>query len=89
MYGYGTSYIEEISTGDTLVLPWAYRDISVRGNGLFSYAQDSIQFANGIVWDMNNFESFVKFRDVSLSEFAAPDPILYAWQTPDLTAYVF
>jgi len=92
-YKYGATFIEVSNTGDTLLLPWSYRTDDVFANPRFSsyysYEEDSIQFAGGQTWDMQNLESYVTFRDLTtLEEFEYPTQI-YDWITPDALQYMY
>jgi hypothetical protein len=84
-------YIQIISTGDTLLLPWIYRTEDILHNPdplwgiIWNYSQDSIQFESGAIWDMQNFENYVSFKDIAtLAEFEDLDPLVYSFITDAL-----
>jgi serralysin len=90
-YKYQLPYIQIISTGDTLLLPWIYRTEDILHNPdplwgiIWNYSQDSIQFESGAIWDMQNFENYVSFKDIAtLAEFEDLDPLVYSFITDAL-----
>jgi hypothetical protein len=90
-YQYGSAYIEIVSTGDTLLVPWIYRPEGVLNNPnpnwaiYWNYSQDSIQFESGATWDMQNFESYVSFKDIAmLEDFEEMDPVVYSFVSVNL-----
>lgn len=70
---WGNMYIEVISTGDRLFVPWVPRHEDLQNLPEFAY-HGSITFQNGAVWNMQNVEDYVSLQWMSESDYMAIDP---------------
>jgi Ca2+-binding RTX toxin-like protein len=86
-YAYRTGILKILSTGDTLTLPWIYREGGIKD--FFSYAEDSITFDDGSVWNVSDIENYSILETVATEqEFMYIDPVIFAFASEEAATYI-
>jgi hypothetical protein len=86
-FAYRVGVLKILSSGDTLILPWIYREGAIKD--FFGYAEDSIIFGDGQVWNVSDIENHSILETITTeAEFTYLDPVLLAFASEEVMQYI-